>query len=134
MLDLLRWPLRNLKSYFVPPDPIPINSSTVVGPFQSDSLGLVDSGYVDRKLDLGSKRGPIDMPLPEYHYQSRQVETSLSPAQVERLGNGPVRKEGPFRRTMDPRGREAGQFAQVYTQQPYDRETSMPFSQMPTVY
>lgn len=132
MIDLLRWPLGSLKGFFLNKPSAPVQSEFTLNRYQSDSLGLVDSGYVDRRLDSGSLRGPTDLQLPEYFYQNRTVQSSL-PADYYRENSGPFRSERkPKGVSLNPP--PANRFKQVYIWQPYERKTTMPFSQMPTVY
>lgn len=133
LADFFRWPFRAQKTHYREEKSTQAQSSLSVNRFDTDSLGLADSGWVDRKLTQGSRKGFVDMQLPEQTYQTRQISTTLSPEQVAALGWNADRETArpTATRVSSPLAR---QFKQVFVWQPYERETSMPFGQMPTKY
>lgn len=130
--DFLRWPFRAQKTHYEPEKSAEPLTVFRVNAYDTDSVGQV-SGWIDRKLSQGSRKGFVDMQLPEQAYQPRQVTTTLAPEQVASLGwniNRADSRPTATRVVSAP----ATQFKQVFVWQPYERETTMPFGQMPTNY
>ena len=133
LIDFFRWPFRSQKTHYEGKASAQMQTETVVNAYDTDSLGLVDSGWIDRKLGQGALKGYVDMQLPEQMYKPKAVYTTLSPEQVEKLGWNCHRETKPIAiRTVAPP--QAVNFKQEFVHQPYERETGMSFSQMPTPY
>ena len=131
-IDFLRQPLRTLKTIYEPKGQVQAEIQFTVKDFDTDSIGQL-SGWVDRKGSqqgfLGLNKGPVDMQLNESFYVDRAEVSSL-----------PFQNNWRHNETQNPKQRasirppESRRFEQVFVWQPYTRETSMPFSQMPTKY
>lgn len=134
MLDFLRWPFRSQKTHYEGKSSAQAQTQFTVSHTSLDSMGQL-SGWIDRRADQntqGVDKGPVDMQLPEQFFQDRLVTSSLSPEQVEKLGWNAHKEVRPV--AFHHNKPEARQFKQVFVWQPYERETTMPFSQMPTRY
>lgn len=134
-LDFLRVPLRTLKTYYEPKESAEANLQFTVKDFDADSLGQL-SGWMDRKGAsqgfLGLNKGPVDMQLPESFYADQSELSSLSSRQFQNGWKHNETENVYYQAIIRPE--ESSRFQQVFIWQPYTRETSMPFSQMPTVY
>lgn len=131
-LDFLRWPLRTNKTHYDERERTEAQSSFKIKHFDTDSMGQL-SGWVDRRLTetvLGTDKGPVDMQLPESFFEDRLQLSSISDPHA--FGSWKPREQAILRASIKPE--KATSFRQVFVWQPYERETSMPFSTMPTPY